>query len=175
MIADSLGLFLGDEFCSGYAALGTCLVEEVDQRTAQTQSLVHLPVDTSEGLPVSLEVISLIDVGIGLAEIAEAGPHLDVLGNHVTGIELYEHLGYLGHSIACCIDLAHISVAEGNGGLKLLVSRLLISEQEMEVEALEGMQYSIGGPSPCLYVVGQRSGLDLTSVLEVEGGVVVGL
>ena len=31
---------------------------------------------------MTVEVICLVDVGVGLAEVTEAGPELDVLGNH---------------------------------------------------------------------------------------------
>ena len=122
-----------------------------------------------------LEVVGFVDVGIGLAEVAEAGPHLDVLRNHITWVELDKDLGNLCHCVACGIDAAHISVIECDRGLKLLVGRLLVGEEEVEIESLERMHYCVGGPSPRLDVVGKGCSLDFAAVLEVQSRVVVRL
>ena len=124
---------------------------------------------------MAIEVVSLVDVGVSLAEVAEAGPQLDVLGDHVAGVELDEYLWDFGYDVASSIDLAHIAIVEGDRSLKLLVCRLLVSEQEVEIESLERMSHSVGSPTPGLDVVSQRSSLNLAAVLEVQRRVVVGL
>ena len=117
---------------------------------------------------MTIEVICLVDVGVGLAEVTEAGPELDVLGNHVAWIQLDENLRNLCYDIACGIDVANIAIAEGDAGFILLVSRLLISEEEVEIESLEWMSHSIGCPTPCLDIVSHWRSLDLPAMLQVQ-------
>ena len=117
---------------------------------------------------MTVEVICLVDVGVGLAEVTEAGPELDVLGNHVAWIQLDENLRNLCYDIAGGIDVARGTITEGNRCLIFLVSWLLISEEEVEIESLERMSHSVGCPSPCLDIVSQRSCLDLTAMLQVQ-------
>ena len=117
---------------------------------------------------MTVEVICLVDVGIGLAEVTETGPELNVLGNHVARIQLDENLRNLGYNVAGGIDVANIAIAEGDAGFILLVSWLLISEEEVEIESLERMSHSIGCPTPCLNIVSHRSCLDFTAMLQVQ-------
>ena len=114
MVLDALCLILGDQLGTCDTTLGTCLVEEVDNCASERKSLVHLPVQTAEGLPVTIEVVGFVDVGVGLTEVTETRPKLDVLGNHITWIQLDEHLWNLCHDIACGIDGTDIAIIEGN-------------------------------------------------------------
>ena len=75
------GVFLFDQFGTGDAAFGTRLVQEVHDGAAQGKFLVHLPVQSAEGLPAAVEVVGVVDVGVGLAEVAEAGPDLRSSGS----------------------------------------------------------------------------------------------
>ena len=168
LIFDSLSLILGNQLGTCDTTLGTSLVEEVDYGAAESQTLGCLPVQTSESLPVTVEVICLVDVGVGLAEVTEAGPELDVLGNHVARIQLDENLRNLGYNVAGGIDVAKGTITEGNRCLIFLVSWLLISEEEVEIESLERMSHSIGCPTPCLNIVSHRSCLDFTAMLQVQ-------
>ena len=168
LIFDSLGLILGNQLGTCDTTLGTSLVEEVDYGAAESQTLGCLPVQTSESLPVTIEVICLVDVGVGLAEVTEAGPELEVLGNNVAWIQLNENLRNLCYDIACGVDFANIAIVEGDAGFILLVSRLLLSVEEVEIESLEWMSHSVGCPSPCLDIVSQRSCLNLTAMLQVQ-------
>ena len=117
---------------------------------------------------MTVEVICLVDVGVSLAEVTEAGPELNVLGNHVARIQLDENLRNLCYDIASGVDFANITIVEGDAGFILLVGWLLISEEEVEIESLEWMSHSVGCPSPCLDIVSQRSCLDLTAMLQVQ-------
>ena len=175
LVLDSLGLILGNQLGTSDTTLGTSLVEEVDYGAAESQALGCLPVQTSESLPVTVEVICLVDVGVGLAEVTEAGPELDVLGNHVAWIQLDENLRNLCYDIASGVDFANRTIVEGDAGFLLLVSWLLISEEEVEIESLEWMSHSIGCPSPRLDIVRHWSCLDFTAMLQVESCIVVGL
>ena len=175
LVLDSLGLILGNQFGTCDTTLGTSLVEEVDYGAAKSQTLGCLPVQTSESLPVTIEVICLVDVGVGLAKVTEAGPELDVLGNHVTWIQLDENLRNLCYDIASGVDFANITIVEGDAGFILLVSRLLISQEEVEIESLEWMSHCIGCPTPCLDIVSHWRSFDFTAMLEVESCIVVGL
>ena len=49
-------LILCDKFRTADCALGTLLVEDVNDADTETQTLVHIPVDTTECLPVTVEV-----------------------------------------------------------------------------------------------------------------------
>ena len=153
LVLDVLGLVLGDELGSCYAALGAGLVEEVDHGAAQRETLVDLPVDTAKGLPVAIEIVGLIDVGVGLAEVAEAGPELDILCNHVAWIQFDEYLWYFSDGVASGIDVTYMAIIECHRCLKLLVCRLLISEEEVEIKSLEWVHHSICSPSPGLNIV----------------------
>ena len=168
LVLDSLSLILGNQLGTCDATLGTSLVEEVDYGAAECQTLGCLPVQTSESLPVTIEVICLVDVGVGLAEVTEAGPELDILGNHVAWVQLNENLRNLSYYVASGIDVANIAIVEGDAGFILLVGWLLISEEEVEIESLEWMSHSVGCPSPGLDIVSHRSCLDLTTMLQVE-------
>lgn len=108
------GIFFLDELGTGDTTFGTCLVQEVDDGAAQSQFLVHLPVQSAKGFPTAVEVVSVVDVGIGLAEVAEAGPDFQVLGNHVTGVDFDNDLRNLGYDVARCVDLAYIAIGEGD-------------------------------------------------------------
>ena len=168
------------EFRTGDAALRTGLVQEVHHGAAQRQFLVHLPVDAAEGFPSAVEVISIVDVGIRLAEVTEAGPDLQIIRNHIARVDFHNDLRNLGYNVSGSIDFAHITVGEGDGSLILLVGRLLVSEQEVQVKSLARMRYHVGGPSDGLDVEGKRSGHNLVLsvsrfVLQVQRGVVVGL
>ena len=147
LIFDSLSLILGNQLGTCDTTLGTSLVEEVDYGAAESQTLGCLPVQTSESLPVTIEVICLVDVGVGLAEVTETGPELDVLGNHVAWVQLDENLRNLCYDIASGVDFTNIAIIEGDAGFILFVSRLLISEEEVEIESLEWMSHSVGCPS----------------------------
>ena len=114
LVLDALSLILGYQLCSGDATLGTCLIKEVNYCATEGKALVYLPVQTTESLPVTIEVICLVDIGVGLTEVTETRPKLDVLGNHITWIQLDEHLWNLCHDIACGIDGTDIAIIEGN-------------------------------------------------------------
>src|SRR5574344_1638203 len=137
--------------------------------------LVHVPVHTAEGLPVTIEVVCLVDVGVGLAEVAETGPELQFRSNHVAWVKFDKHLRHLCHDISRSVDLTLISVAKPYRCLILLISRLLICEESVQFESLERTHHSICCPSPSLYVVCQRCCHNLLTVLQVERRVVVGL
>ena len=174
------GVFLFDQFGTGDTAFSTRLVQEVHDGAAQGQFLVHLPVQSAEGLPATVEVVGVVDVGVGLAEVAEAGPDLQVLGDHVAGVYFDDDLRDFGYDIACGVDFAHVSVGEGDRGFILLVSWLLVGEEEVQVESLEGAGNDVGGPTQRLDVVGQRGSHDFglsggSLVLQVQRRVVVRL
>ena len=114
LVLYALGFVLGDEFRSCDASLGAGLVEEVHYGAAQCEAFVHLPVHSAEGLPVAVEVVCLVDVGVCLAEVAEACPQLYVLRYHIARVEFDKYLGYLCHDVARSIDVAGISVIEGH-------------------------------------------------------------
>ena len=124
---------------------------------------------------MAVEVVGLIDVGVGLREVAERCPNLQCRCNHIARVKLDEHLRNLSHDVSGSVDFANISAAECHAGLILLVCRLLIGEEEVEVETLERVGNHVCGPSPRLYVVCQRRCLDLAVVLQIERRVVVGL
>ena len=84
-------------------------------------------------LPLAIEVIGLIDVGVGLAEIAETSPQLDVGCYHIAGIELHNDVRYLGHGVASGIDFSHIAVGKLNRRFVFLVCGALISKEEVYV------------------------------------------
>ena len=142
---------------------------------SEVEMLVHFPVHTAECLQMTVEIVCLVDIGVGLTEVAEAGPEFEFRANHITGIEFHKHLRHFCHDIASGIDLALISVAEFHRCLILLVSRFLICEESMQLKSLERTHHSICCPSLCLYVVCHWSGHNLLTVLKVECGVVVGL
>ena len=137
--------------------------------------LVHIPVHTAKGLPVTVEVVCLVDVGVGLAEVAEAGPEFQFRSNHVAWVKFDEHLWHLCHNIARSVDLSLISIAEHHRCLIFLICRLLICEESVQLKSLERTHHGICCPSPCLYVVCQRCCHNLLTVLQVERRVVVGL
>src|SRR5574344_1054605 len=149
-VLDVLCLLLGDEFSTCDAALGTSLVEEVDNCATEREMLVHIPVHTAKGLPVTIEVVCLVDVGVGLAEVAETGPELQFRSNHVAWVKFDEHLWHLCHNITRSVNFALISVAEHHRGLILLICRLLVCEEGVQLESLERTHHGVGGPSPGL-------------------------
>ena len=59
-------LILCDKFRTADCALGTLLVEDVNDADTETQILVHIPVDTTECLPVAVEVECLLKVSVCL-------------------------------------------------------------------------------------------------------------
>ena len=63
---------LGNQLRATNGTLGTLLVEDIDDTHAKAQLLVHIPVDSAESLPVTIEIESLLKVGIGLTEVTEA-------------------------------------------------------------------------------------------------------
>ena len=78
------------------------------------------------------------------------------------------HLRNFRHNVASGIDAAHRAIAEGHARFILLVSRLLIGEQEVELKALEGFHHSVGSPAQRLDVVSQCRGLDVRRVVGVD-------
>ena len=63
LIFDSLSLILGNQLGTSNTSLCTSLVEEVNDGAAESQALGCMPVQTSESLPVTVEVICLVDIG----------------------------------------------------------------------------------------------------------------
>ena len=86
---------------------------------------------------MTVEVECLLKVGVGLAEVAEAEPCAEVLGDVILGIQLDEHLRYLLHYLVVGIDAHGLTVAERHAGVIVLIHRLLISEEGVHVEVLE--------------------------------------
>ena len=162
------GVFLRDEFGTCDATLCSCLVEEVDHCAAEVEHFVDLPVHTAEAFPTAVEIIGVVDVGISLAEIAEARPEFEVGRDHVARVKLYQHLRDFCNDISRGIDASRISIAEGHGRFVFLVSRLLVGEERVKLKSLEGADDGVGGPSPGLDVVAHRGGHDFSAVLEVE-------
>ena len=124
---------------------------------------------------MSVEIVGIIDIGVGLAEITEAGPQLDILRNHVTWVKLDEHSWNFSYNVASSIDTADISISEGNRSFILLVCRTLISEEEMNVKSLYRMGNHVSSPADSLYIVSKWCGHNLASVLKIKRRVVVGL
>ena len=135
LVADALSFVLRDEFGSGNATLGTRLVKEVNDSAAQRKHFIGLPIYTTEGFPMAIEIVGFVDVCISLSKVAERSPHLEVGRNHVAGVYFYKYLGHFCHDVARSVDFSFVSVVERNGRFVLLVGRLLISEEEVEVEA----------------------------------------
>ena len=77
---------------------------------------------------MAVEVVGLVDVGVGLGEVAEGSPELQFRRDHVAGVELDEHLRHLCHDISCCVDLSLVAACKLHAGLILLVGRFLVSE-----------------------------------------------
>ena len=76
-------IFFVHQFGPGNASFSPGLIQEIDNRGTQRKMLVHRPVDTSEGFPASVEIVSIFNVGIRLAEVAEAGPDSEIIRDPV--------------------------------------------------------------------------------------------
>ena len=130
-------LFLRDKLRAADGSLCSLLIQEVDDAHAETEFLVDIPVDAAEGFPMTVKVECLLKVGVGLAEVAETEPCVEVFGDVILGIQLDEHLRYLLHYLVVGIDAHGLTVAERHAGVIVLIHRLLISEEGVHVEVLE--------------------------------------
>lgn len=110
---------------------------------------------------MSIEIESLLKVGIGLSEIAEAELCVEVLCDVILGIELYEYLRNFLYNHIVGIDAHGLSVAKRHAGVIVFVNRLLIGEEGVHVEILERVDLGRCGPAQGLYVVDEQHGLAL--------------
>ena len=93
---------------------------------------VYIPVNSTECFPTAVEVISILDIRIRFAEVTETGPYLQVFGNVVTRVQLYQHLRNFSNDIAGGIDTRCCPVTKSHSRFILLILRALVSEQEIE-------------------------------------------
>ena len=155
------GFFLGNQLRTVYGTFGTLLVEDVDNAHTETQFLVHVPVDTAESLPVTIEIECLLKVGIGLAEVTEAQPSVQVLGDVILRVQLNEYLWNLLHYHVVSIYAHSLAVVERYACIVVLIHWLLIGEEGVHVEVLEWIDLGRGGPTQSLDVVDEQHGLAL--------------
>lgn len=156
------------QFGTGNTSFGSGLIEEINDCGTQCKMFVHRPVDTTESFPTPVEVVSIFNVSVRLAEIAEAGPDSEVVRNVVAGIEFDKHFRNLRHNISRGIDFTYRTVLESHTRFIFLVSRALVGKQEMEVEAFERFDHCIRRPADGLDVITQRSGKNLGPVIRIN-------
>ena len=139
---------------------------------------VHIPVNSTECFPTTIEVISILDIRIRFAEVTETGPYLQIFSNVVTRVQLYQHLRNFSYDIAGGINPRCCPVTKGHSRFILLILRTLVSEEEMEIKSFERFQNCIRRPSYCFNIITQCSRLNILIIIrinQIQGRVVVGL
>ncbi len=139
---------------------------------------VYIPVNSTECFPTAVEVISILDIRIRFAEITETCPYLQVFGNVVTRVQLYQHLRNFSNDIAGGIDTRCCPVTKSHSRFILFILRALVSEQEMEIKSFERFHNCIRRPSYCFNIITQCSRLNILIIIrinQVQGRVVVSL
>ena len=130
--------------------------------------LVHSPVDASESFPASIEIIGILDVGISLAKVTEAGPYFQIGSDAITGIQLNQYFRYFRYDIAGSIDTRFRSVAEDHTGFVFFILGALVSEQEMKSKSFERLDDSIRGPADGFDVVAQSRSLNVGRIIRIN-------
>ena len=112
---------------------------------------VHLPVHAAEGFPTTVEVEGIGQIGICLSKITEAEPYAQVGSDVVAGIYFSKYLRDFFHNVAVGIQVGH----SFKGGLDeiVVISRLLVSEQGVQVETFERIDFCRSSPAQGLDVV----------------------
>ena len=129
---------------------------------------VHIPVDAAKGFPASVKVISILNIGIRLAEVTEAGPYLQVFGDVVTRVQFNQHLRNFGYNITGGVDARSRSVTESNPRLIFLVFRALVSKQEVEIKSFERLHNRICCPTDGFNIIAQCCGFDILIIVGVN-------
>ena len=153
------GFFLGNQLRTVDGTFCALLVEDVDDTHTEAQFLIHVPVDTTESLPVTIEIECLLEVGVGLAEVTEAQPSIQVLSDVILRVQLNEYLWNLLHDHVVRIYTHSLAVVERYACVVVLIHWLLIGEEGMHVEVLEWIDLGRGGPAQGLDVVDEQHGL----------------
>lgn len=145
MVAEFAGFLFAQQFGAVDGAAGSFLVQEVHHGGSKGKVLVYLPVHTAEGFPPPVEVKGVREVGVRLAEIAEAEPQAQVGSDVVAGVYFGQYLGNLFHDVAVGVQVGHS--LEGRLDEIVVISRLLIGEQGVQVETFERVDFGRGGPA----------------------------
>ena len=139
---------------------------------------VHIPVYSTECFPTAVEIISIFNICIRLAEVTETGPYLQVFGNVVTRVQFNQHLRNFGNDIAGGIDTRCCPVTKGHSRFILLILRALVSEQEVEIKSFERFHHRIRRPPYCFNIITQCCRLNILIIIrinQIQGRVVVSL
>ena len=108
---------------------------------------------------MAIEVEGLLKIGVCLAEVAEAEPCIEILGDVVLGVKLDKHLRNLLDNHIVGIDTHRLAVAERYACVIVLVHRLLIGEEGVHVKILERIDLGRSSPTQGLDVVDKQYSL----------------
>ena len=108
---------------------------------------------------MAIKVECLLQVGVSLAEIAEAQPCSHCLANLIAGVKLNENLRNFLYYHVVGIYAHGVAVVERYAGVVVAVLRLLPGEESVQVEALKGIYLSRCCPAQCVDVVNKKYGL----------------
>ena len=112
---------------------------------------------------MTIEIECFLKVGISLAEVTEAQPGIQILGDVVSRVQLNKNLRNLLNYHVVGIHTHRLTITERYARIIVLIHRLLIGEECMHVEVLERIDFCRGCPTQSLDIIDEQHGLALCS------------